>query len=578
VRLGGGGREGGEGPPAVPRPLRSIDELVLPAIAARWRTMHARPHASAGGRLTRAQAALGGWLAAGCDVECADLFSALPPDGAAYARAAAELLPLLVAHAASHVVRTRAAVMAHTLALDSRRRRQLAREAAKAEAEKAARPKGGRALKAATPPPSKPAPPARKGRKAAAESEADSEGDSDAQDGAADQGGDDDDDDDEERFRDQGFTRPKALFIVPFRHHALLLVRALARLLPAPSGGGGGGGGKEAAAGGKGGAKQFDALKILKEERLDAEYGDDDDDDDDDADESDDEQAASGDGGGGGGGGGASAKLSNRQKRKAELRRRARDAPKPADHVSLFGGARPLGADGGAPGARVPRKNADDCFALGVRVSRRALRPFAPLVRADVIIASPLGLKQLAHADGDETRGYGAALDCLSSVEVCYVLFASALAMQNWAHVGAALSFLNRVPTEPGETDFARVRPCYLDGLARALRQTVLLSEHASAEAAALMRTRCESVGGLVRARCVRANGYLERVLSASARIVLRRFDAISAAQAADARFEAFVEQVRRAPRVPSAERRAAKARLPARVERVARQSSPFPC
>ncbi|KAG8460927.1 hypothetical protein KFE25_010678 [Diacronema lutheri] len=573
-------------------PLRAIDELVLPAVAARWRALHAAPRAagvparaSAGqrgaggdGRLTARQAALGGWLAAGADVDLSDLYATLGGSHA-YSVAEVELLPLLAAHAADHVSRSRASILAHTEEL-ARRARAAARAAGAAGAAgggaKRAGAVGARSRTVGRP--------ARRGARARGGSRADTRADADegdergtsdddeaahaaasaptaASDAAA---AADDAEDDDAPFRDQGFTRPRVLFLVPFRHHAASIVRLLAQLLPAPggSGSGGGGGGNDGGGGddGKGGGARSAAARgvaLLKADRFEIEYGD----------GSGDSDASDSDDGGNGGGAAAAAAAdddaregddgararadgstapaprSRRQQRKLELRRRAREAPKPADWVDLFGGARPASDDGAAPGARVRTRNADDCFALGCRVSRRALRLFAPLARADVIVASPLGLAQLAEAAAP-AGGAAAAIDCLSSIEICYVLFASALQMQNWAHVDGALALLNQMPRHPGETDFSRVRSHVLDGLARHVRQTVTLSEHAAAEVGALLRTRCASVGGLVRARRLLRAGWLSRVLSLSARIVIRRFDAASPAAAADARFGAFVEQV----------------------------------
>ena len=48
---------------------------------------------------------------------------------------------------------------------------------------------------------------------------------------------------------------------------------------------------------------------------------------------------------------------------------------KPEDYKKLFEG------------------NSDDCFRLGVRVSRKSAKLFASFYKADMIIASPLGLK-----------------------------------------------------------------------------------------------------------------------------------------------------------------------------------------
>ena len=47
-------------------------------------------------------------------------------------------------------------------------------------------------------------------------------------------------------------------------------------------------------------------------------------------------------------------------------------------------------------------------------------------------------------------------------------------------------------------TDFSRVRPWYLEGDARRLRQTAMLSAHSAAELSALLSRQCANVAGRV--------------------------------------------------------------------------------
>merc|ERR1719487_3152383 len=56
--------------------------------------------------------------------------------------------------------------------------------------------------------------------------------------------------------------------------------------------------------------------------------------------------------------------------------------------------------------------NSDDKFRLGIGVSRRSLKLYSPFYAADVIIASPLGLRLVTGAAGDKGRDF----DFLSSV------------------------------------------------------------------------------------------------------------------------------------------------------------------
>ena len=62
----------------------------------------------------------------------------------------------------------------------------------------------------------------------------------------------------------------------------------------------------------------------------------------------------------------------------------------------------------------------------------------------------------------------------------------------------AVLEALNRLPEAQRGADIMRVRPAYLAGRARNLRQTILLASFASAELNALARS-CANVAGRAR-------------------------------------------------------------------------------
>ena len=213
---------------------------------------------------------------------------------------------------------------------------------------------------------------------------------------------------------------------------------------------------------------------------------------------------------------------------------------KPEDYRELFDG------------------NHDDCFRCALRLTRKAAKLYAPFFGADLIVGSPLGLRTLlgdsnegkagkskrakrAQAGKTPTTSSGDA-DWLSSVELCLVGYGDVLQMQNWAHVTDLFELLNNLPKQPRDTDFSRVRPWYLEGDAKRLRQTALLSQHNSAELTALLSRQCSNVTG----RVVTLPTY-HGVLSYAPqgiRQLFVRFECSDPASESDMRLAAFRERL----------------------------------
>ncbi|BGP31450.1 rRNA-binding ribosome biosynthesis protein utp25 [Rhodotorula toruloides] len=146
----------------------------------------------------------------------------------------------------------------------------------------------------------------------------------------------------------------------------------------------------------------------------------------------------------------------------------------PRDHVETFKG------------------NIDDTFRCGIKVTRKAAKMFSEFYQADVIVASPLGLRTSIEKDGDS--------DFLSSIEILIVDQMDVMLMQNWEHVQFVMERLNKMPEEDHGCDFSRVKPWYLDGKAAHLRQSILLSSLDSPELRALFTRSCHNRSGKLRA------------------------------------------------------------------------------
>eukprot|EP00051_Salpingoeca_urceolata_P023561 m.400405 g.400405 ORF g.400405 m.400405 type:complete len:513 (+) comp20114_c4_seq8:704-2242(+) len=336
-----------------------------------------------------------------------------------------QLRLVYVLHALNHVMTSRTRVLRHNAKLKAADDKAKARQAAR-ESKDTKRGKRGKHTKAAS-----------------------------ASDPNED-GLDNEDEDDEVEYRDQGFTRPRVLIVVPYRSAAFKVINLMLRLAVETT-------------------KEKSHRGVKNKKRFLDEFGD-----------------------------------------------GEEQGPKhPNDEYNaIFEG------------------NTDDAFRIGISVTRTTMSLYANFSSADIIVASPLGLRMITGAEGDKKREF----DFLSSIEICVFDQAEAFLMQNWEHVDLLTSLMNKLPTAMPETDIMRIRRWSLDGFAALFRQTIVFSGVVEPEIERLFARQCRNLSGRVK-MLSESEGILSQVVFHNPQ-VFQRVDGCTVADMADKRFRHFVDHV----------------------------------
>lgn len=128
---------------------------------------------------------------------------------------------------------------------------------------------------------------------------------------------------------------------------------------------------------------------------------------------------------------------------------------------------------------------------------------FAEFYRSDIIVASPLGLKMAISRDdegGDEDKA-DADVDFLSSIDICLIARSDVLLMQNWDHANFILDSLNKQPKNIRDVDFSRVRNYFLDGHGSNWRQLIIVSQFTDPHISSSFRRHAKNVEGQLKIR-----------------------------------------------------------------------------
>lgn len=259
-------------------------------------------------------------------------------------------------------------------------------------------------------------------------------------------------DDDENKWRDQGYTRPKVLVLLPTRGTCHEFVKRIT-------------------------ASLGDSAIVDNEERFDAEYGPLDPIDDDDS--------------------------TGNARRNVVLRQKG------PEWNELFGDDANSDDDFKIGLALTPHvaKSADKkkkkvdsgSGASGVKV-----KLFADFFHSDIILASPIGLKMAISGgdeDDDDEEEADTNADFLSSIEICFVSSSDVMLMQNWDHVNGVLESLNQQPKNIADIDFSRVRNYFLEGKGANWRQLIVTSQFSDPHILSTFRRHALSIEGQLKMR-----------------------------------------------------------------------------
>jgi len=140
--------------------------------------------------------------------------------------------------------------------------------------------------------------------------------------------------------------------------------------------------------------------------------------------------------------------------------------------------------------------NTDDNFKIGLSVNKEGVRLYSHFYRSDIILASPLGLREIIGLEGDKKRDF----DFLSSIEVLIADQTDVFLMQNWEHFLHVMRHLHLQPhgDEFHNVDFSRVRMWAINGWGKFYRQTVMFTSVILPEIATVFNKMCFNFAGKI--------------------------------------------------------------------------------
>ena len=183
--------------------------------------------------------------------------------------------------------------------------------------------------------------------------------------------------------------------------------------------------------------------------------------------------------------------------------------------------------------------DSDDMFRIGLRFTKRRVKLYANFYSADLVIASPVGLRAIIGAEGDEKRDF----DFLSSIEIAVLDQADVFFMQNWEHLIHIFQHFHAKPKESHGVDFSRVRTWCVSEWSKYFRQNIILSQIQYPQINALLKRYNFNYRGLVSACNPVESPSIAQVVVHVPQI-FRAFEPGTVGDVSDLRFKFFTEEI----------------------------------
>jgi len=136
----------------------------------------------------------------------------------------------------------------------------------------------------------------------------------------------------------------------------------------------------------------------------------------------------------------------------------------------------------------------NDCFRIGISFNyfENKIKFYESFEDADLIIASPLGVKLTKNQEGNKQEKI---YDFLSSIEILLVDFAEVFTFQNIIHLEEVLKVINQLPKSNSNiVDINRIKENFKDNYSVFLRQSIFVSHFKNLEIEMLIKNNCKNI------------------------------------------------------------------------------------